>query len=54
MIDVRTAMRRAAGFNAQRPAVRSQGVTLTFAEAWERGIRFANALTSLGAKPGVR
>jgi acyl-CoA synthetase (AMP-forming)/AMP-acid ligase II len=54
MIDVRTAMRRAAGFNADRPAVRSQGVTLTFAEAWERGIRFANALISLGAKPGDR
>ncbi|MET7395724.1 AMP-binding protein [Dactylosporangium sp. NPDC005572] len=54
MIDVRTAMRRAAGFHRNRPAVMAGGRTLTFAEAWERGIRFANALISLGAKPGDR
>lgn len=54
MIDVRTAMRRAAGFHRDRPAVTAGDRTLTFAEAWERGVRFANALISLGAKPGDR
>jgi acyl-CoA synthetase (AMP-forming)/AMP-acid ligase II len=54
MIDVRTAMRRAAEFHRDRPAIIAEGVTLTFAEAWERGVRFANALISLGAEPGDR
>ena len=54
MIDVRTAMRRAAVFNKDRVAIISESGSLTFAEAWDRGIQFANALQSLGAKSGDR
>jgi hypothetical protein len=51
MLDVRSALRRSAGFHAGRTAVISGDVWLTYAQAWTRGIRFANALASLGARP---
>jgi acyl-CoA synthetase (AMP-forming)/AMP-acid ligase II len=54
MLDVRSALRRSAGFHAGRTAVISGDVRLTYAQAWTRGIRFANALASLGARPGDR
>ena len=54
MLDIRTAMRRSARFHADQIAVRSQGRTLTFAEAWSRGCRLANALLSLGLVSGDR
>lgn len=54
MINVRDAMRRSAGWHKDRVAVVSGDRTLTFGEAWERGIRFANALSSLGVRPGDR
>ncbi len=54
MIDVRDAMRRAAGWNRDRVAVVSGDRSLTFAEAWSRGLRLANALFSLGLKPQDR
>lgn len=54
MLDVRTAMRRAASFNWSREAIVSEGRSLTFGQAWERGIRFANAMASVGARPGDR
>lgn len=54
MLDVRSAMRRSAQFHAELPAIKSQGRELTFAEAWDRGIRLANGLIALGAKPGDR
>src|ERR1700694_3120898 len=54
MYDVRTAMRNASLFNSSRNAVISQGRTLTYAEAWERGVRFAAALISFGVRPGDR
>jgi acyl-CoA synthetase (AMP-forming)/AMP-acid ligase II len=47
-------MRRSALFHADLPAVRSQGRQLTFAEAWGRGRRLANALLSFGLEPGDR
>ena len=54
MLDVRTAMRRAGSFNWSREAIVSEGRSLTFGQAWERGIRFANAMASVGARPGDR
>jgi acyl-CoA synthetase (AMP-forming)/AMP-acid ligase II len=54
MINVRDAMRRAAEWNRSRTAVVSGSRTLTFAEAWERGVRLANGLFSLGLKPQDR
>jgi acyl-CoA synthetase (AMP-forming)/AMP-acid ligase II len=47
-------MCRSAGFHADLIAVRSQGRQLSYAEAWSRGCRLANALLSLGLKPGDR
>ncbi|HEX5118081.1 MAG TPA: AMP-binding protein [Pseudonocardiaceae bacterium] len=54
MLDVRSAMRRAAAINADRVAVLGDGRSLTFGQAWERGLRFANAMASLGVRPGDR
>jgi len=47
-------MRRSASFHRDLPAVKSGSTTLTFGEAWDRGLRLANALIALGAKPGDR
>jgi acyl-CoA synthetase (AMP-forming)/AMP-acid ligase II len=54
MIDVRSMMRRAAQFNAERVAVVAGDRRLTFAEAWSRGLRLANALLEQGLRPGDR
>lgn len=54
MLDVRSAMRRSASFHADLVAVESAGATLTYGQAWDRGVRLANALIALGAKPGDR
>jgi acyl-CoA synthetase (AMP-forming)/AMP-acid ligase II len=54
MLDVRTAMRRSAAYHRDQLAVRSQGRDLTFGEAWERGVRLANALIGMGLAPGDR
>ena len=54
MLDVRTAMRRAVSFNRDRTAIISEGRSLTYGQAWERGIRLANALRELGVEPGDR
>lgn len=53
-MDVRTLMRRAAAFHANREAVVWRDRRVSFAEAWTRGIRVANALRALGLKPGDR
>ena len=53
-MDVRTQMRRSAQMFANREAVVWGDRRLTFAEAWERGIRMANALIALGIQPGDR
>lgn len=52
MLNVSAAMQRAAAYNADRIAVRCEDRELTFKQAWERGIRLANALLDLGLKPG--
>jgi acyl-CoA synthetase (AMP-forming)/AMP-acid ligase II len=54
MIDVRNAMRRAAAFHRDRLAVVSGERRLTYAEAWSRGLRFANALMAHGIAAGDR
>jgi acyl-CoA synthetase (AMP-forming)/AMP-acid ligase II len=54
MLDVRTALRRSAGFHSERTAVVSEGRELTFGQAWDRGVRLANGLLSLGLAPGDR
>jgi acyl-CoA synthetase (AMP-forming)/AMP-acid ligase II len=54
VLDVRSAMRRSASFHRDLIAVESSGRTLTFGQAWDRGVRLANALIALGAKPGDR
>lgn len=54
MLDVRSAMRRAAAFNHDLVAVKSQDRELTFGESWDRGVRLANALLGLGLTPGDR
>jgi acyl-CoA synthetase (AMP-forming)/AMP-acid ligase II len=54
MLSVRDALRRAAHWNADRLAVISGDRILTFSQAWDRGIRLANALLALGLKPGDR
>ena len=53
-MDVRTLMRQAVAYNRDRVAVISEDRTLTFTEAWARGVRLANALRALGVKPGDR
>jgi acyl-CoA synthetase (AMP-forming)/AMP-acid ligase II len=54
MLDVRSAMRRTAGFNRDRIAVKSLGRELTFGESWDRGVRLANALLGMGLAEGDR
>lgn len=53
-MDVTTLMRQAARLNAHATAVITQDRTLTFAEAWDRGVRVANALIAMGVQPGDR
>jgi acyl-CoA synthetase (AMP-forming)/AMP-acid ligase II len=47
-------MRRAAVFFKDREAILVNGRRLTFAQAWERGLRMANFLRGLGLQPGDR
>ncbi|GAA0608234.1 class I adenylate-forming enzyme family protein [Sporichthya brevicatena] len=54
MLDVRSAMRRSAQFHADLPAVTSGEDTLTYAQAWDRGLRLANGLLAMGLQPGDR
>jgi acyl-CoA synthetase (AMP-forming)/AMP-acid ligase II len=54
MLDVRTAMRRSAQFHRDQLAVISGDREMTFGEAWNRGLRLANALLGLGLQSGDR
>ena len=54
LMDVTSLMRRSALFNADRTAIVAGKHRLTFAQAWQRGCRMANALRSLGVEPGDR
>ncbi|MFI5782080.1 class I adenylate-forming enzyme family protein [Nocardia sp. NPDC051570] len=53
-MDVTGLMRQAAMLNAEHPAVITEECRLTFAQAWARGVRLANALRALGVRPGDR
>jgi acyl-CoA synthetase (AMP-forming)/AMP-acid ligase II len=53
-MDVTTLMRQAASQNAHFTALITEDRKLTFAEAWARGVRLANALRALGVKQGDR
>jgi len=53
-MDCRSLMRRSAVFFAGRIAVIHGERQLTFSAAWQRGLRFANALLALGLRPGDR
>ena len=53
-MDVTTLMRQAVAYNRDRVAIITEDQTLTFAEAWRRGVRLANALRALGVEPGDR
>lgn len=53
-MDVPSLMREAVLFNRNRRALVFEGKDYTFSEAWNRGVRVANALLGLGVKPGDR
>ena len=53
-MDVRTQMRSAAGYHADRGAIVAGERRLSFREAWSRGVRMANALLGLGLAPQDR
>ena len=53
-MDVRTLMRRAAQHYSDFEAIVHNDIRLTFAQAWERGVRLANGLLAMGLKPGDR
>ncbi|GAA1386385.1 class I adenylate-forming enzyme family protein [Pseudonocardia kongjuensis] len=47
-------MRQSVRFHTDRTALITRDVTLTFAQAWDRGVRVANGLRALGVRPGDR
>ena len=53
-MDVRELLCRAVDQYADRTALVADGRRYTFAEAWSRGVRLANALLDLGLLPGDR
>lgn len=53
-MDVTGLMRQAAHYNARRTAIVHGDRRLTYAEAWDRGVRMANGLLRLGLQPGDR
>ena len=53
-MDVRTLMRRAALHYSNREAIVHNNTRLTFAQAWERGVKLANGLLAMGLQPGDR
>jgi acyl-CoA synthetase (AMP-forming)/AMP-acid ligase II len=53
-MDVPGLMRQSVRFHADRTALVTRDVRLTFAQAWDRGVRVANGLRALGVGPGDR
>ena len=53
-MNVRALMAQAVRCNGDRIAVIHGDRRLTFSEAWDRGVRLANALIALGLQPGDR
>jgi acyl-CoA synthetase (AMP-forming)/AMP-acid ligase II len=53
-MDVTTLMRQAASLNGRYLSLITENRSLTFEEAWARGVRLANALSKMGVEPGDR
>ncbi|GLZ44251.1 AMP-dependent synthetase [Actinomycetospora sp. NBRC 106375] len=53
-MDVPSLMRQAMTLHRDRPALVTEHRSLTFGEAWDRGVRTANGLIALGVRPGDR
>ncbi len=53
-MDVTTLMRRSAHIYGNLEAIVAGDKRLTFAQAWDRGVRVANAIITHGIKPGDR
>jgi acyl-CoA synthetase (AMP-forming)/AMP-acid ligase II len=53
-MDVRTLMRQSAGFNSRATAIVTPDRSVTFEQAWDRGVRVANGLREFGIRPGNR
>lgn len=53
-MQVTSLMRQAAALNRDNIAVVTDSQELTFAQAWERGVRLANGLRSMGVRRGDR
>lgn len=53
-MNIRDMMRRSATYHRNQLAIISGDRRLTYQEAWERGLRMANLLLSLGLEPGDR
>ena len=53
-MDVPSLMRQSVQFHSGRRALVYAGNAYTYQEAWDRGVRVANALIALGVKPGDR
>jgi acyl-CoA synthetase (AMP-forming)/AMP-acid ligase II len=53
-MNVRDLLKRSAEFHRNRDAVVYGERRVTFGDAWQRGLRMANGLLSMGAKPGDR
>ena len=53
-MDVCTLMRQSAGFNSEGTAIVTPDRSVTFAQAWDRGVRLANGLREFGVRPGDR
>ena len=53
-MDVPSLMRQAVQIYGDRPAIITEQGTLSFAQAWDRGVRVANGLRALGVQPGDR
>jgi acyl-CoA synthetase (AMP-forming)/AMP-acid ligase II len=51
-MELRSVLRRSATFYADRIAAVAGDRRVTFREAWDRGLRLANALGKLGVRPG--
>ena len=53
-MDVPSLMRQAMTLHRHRTALVTDSRSLTFGEAWDRGVRTANGLRALGVRPGDR
>lgn len=53
-MDVPSLMRQSARYHADRTAIITSEHSLNYSQAWERGVRMANALISMGVRRGDR